>query len=83
MDPFGSPQCVKLTTDKDGYFYHMVIWRDMNSDGRMDILTARVNKPVFGSSVGELLWLEQPPSSPLLYVLWLQLFKSSLLKRSK
>eukprot|EP01147_Barroeca_monosierra_P007787 gene7787-647_t len=66
VDPFGSPQCVKLTTDKDGYFYHMVIWRDMNSDGRMDILTARVNKPVFGSSVGELLWLEQPPSSPLL-----------------
>ena len=59
--PFtAEPQCLKLTTDKNGFFYHMGIWRDMNGDGRKDLLTARVNKPIIGASTGELLWLEQP-----------------------
>ncbi len=32
----------------------------MNGDGRADIITARGHKPLIGSGVGELLWLEQP-----------------------
>ena len=32
----------------------------MNGDGLKDIVTARAKKPIFGSSKGELIWLEQP-----------------------
>ena len=30
-----------LVEKEDGWFYHMVNWRDVNLDGRMDIVTAR------------------------------------------
>eukprot|EP01125_Pyxidicula_operculata_P017183 TRINITY_DN6000_c0_g1_i1.p1 TRINITY_DN6000_c0_g1~~TRINITY_DN6000_c0_g1_i1.p1 ORF type:complete len:444 (-),score=111.92 TRINITY_DN6000_c0_g1_i1:32-1363(-) len=53
---------VQLSTDKSGWFYHRVRWYDVNHDGRLDIITARATKPIFGSSQGELLWLEQPPN---------------------
>ena len=43
-----------------GFFYHTVKWYDMNGDGLKDIVTARAKKPIFGSSKGELIWLEQP-----------------------
>eukprot|EP00043_Microstomoeca_roanoka_P015092 m.150411 g.150411 ORF g.150411 m.150411 type:complete len:418 (+) comp16175_c2_seq6:146-1399(+) len=69
--PFSkNPECVKISTDKNGYFYHMVIWRDMNGDGRQDILTARVNKPTIGKSTGELVWFEQPAENPISNVPW-------------
>lgn len=51
---------ISLTTLKPGFFYHKVIWADINNDGRLDVLTARANKPIFGSTKGELLWLEHP-----------------------
>lgn len=50
----------ELTSVKKGYFYHRVVWHDVNSDGKLDIITARTNKPIFGASKGELLWLENP-----------------------
>ncbi len=46
---------VKLTEDREGYFYHMGVWRDFNGDGRLDLLTARSNAKKGG---GQLLWLE-------------------------
>ena len=49
-----------LSTPKRDYFYHRVVWVDMNGDGRLDALTARANKSVFGGSDGELVWFEQP-----------------------
>jgi hypothetical protein len=55
----------KITRDKKGFFYHRVEFIDMNGDGRLDLLTARANKPLFGASKGELLWLEQPASGAL------------------
>ncbi|NQD36609.1 VCBS repeat-containing protein [Permianibacter sp. IMCC34836] len=55
----------KLTRDKSGWFYHRIAWFDVDNDGRLDILTARGNKPLFGSAKGELLWLKQPSSNPL------------------
>lgn len=55
----------KLTTDKNGWFYHRSVMIDMNGDGRLDILTARATKPIIGQSKGELLWLEQPASGAL------------------
>ena len=61
---------IELTTKKAGWFYHMVHWRDINGDGRLDVLTARATKPLFGESGGELLWLEQPASAPLDSVPW-------------
>ena len=61
---------IQLTSQKSSWFYGMVQWRDMNGDGRLDILTARATKPIFGKSGGELLWLEQPPSDPLTSVPW-------------
>lgn len=62
---------IRLDTGRNSYFYHRAIWRDMNGDGLLDILTARATKPFFGSGSGELLWLEQPSSGdPLTQVPW-------------
>ena len=60
-----SSQLVELTTPKLSWFYHMVAWRDMNGDGRLDAVTARTSKPFIGETKGQLLWLEQPSPSPL------------------
>ncbi len=49
-----------ITKPKGGFWYHRVMWKDMDGDGKLDILTARANKPMFGSPKGELLWLKQP-----------------------
>ena len=61
---------VELTTPKNGWFYHMVYWRDMNNDGKLDIITARATKPLIGSAKGQLLWLEQPSQNPIQSVPW-------------
>lgn len=50
----------KLTKDKGGFFYHRVVWHDVNGDGLLDAITARAKKPMIGRSRGELVWLEQP-----------------------
>lgn len=55
-----SGQYESLTKPKQDWFYHKVAWADMNHDGKLDIITARAKKPMFGPSAGELLWLEQP-----------------------
>ena len=38
----------------------------MNNDGKLDMVTARAKKPIFGASKGELLWLEQPSDGSVL-----------------
>ena len=48
-----------LSTPKRDFFYHRILWVDMNGDGRLDALTARAKKSLFGSA-GELVWFEQP-----------------------
>jgi hypothetical protein len=53
---------VELSTPKSGWFYHRAVWKDMNGDGKLDILTARGMKSMMGGSGGELLWLENPGS---------------------
>jgi len=50
---------IKLTQTPN-FFYHRVEWHDMNQDGRLDIVTARANKPMVGNTETEMLWLEQP-----------------------
>ena len=47
----------RLSAKKNGYFYHMGKWLDLNGDGRKDFLTARSNAQVGG---GELVWFEHP-----------------------
>ena len=37
----------------------------MNNDGKLDMVTARAKKPIFGGK-GELLWLEQPSDGSVL-----------------
>ena len=54
-----------LSHPKNGFFYHRSFLLDMNNDGKLDVLTARANKPIIGASKGELLWLEQPNEKPL------------------
>jgi len=49
-----------LTQSKRGWWYHRVRWADMNGDNRLDMVTARARKPIFGGGKGELVWLEQP-----------------------
>lgn len=56
-----SRQVVKIT-ETPNVFYHRVEWHDMNQDGRLDIVTARANKPMIGPATSEMLWLEQPES---------------------
>lgn len=48
---------VKISAKKDGYFYHMGYWVDLNGDGRKDYITARSNAK---KGQGELLWFEHP-----------------------
>lgn len=48
---------VKISPDKDGYFYHMGEWVDLNGDGRKDFITARSNAK---AGEGELVWFEHP-----------------------
>lgn len=69
-EALSTPSPIALTTKKEGWFYHMVAWRDMNGDGRLDALTARAHKPLLGTGRGELLWLEQPADSPLASAPW-------------
>ena len=62
---------IEITTPKRWYFYHMVVWRDMNGDGLLDVVTARVKDPIlFGKPSGELIWLEQPQSDTLNNMPW-------------
>merc|ERR1719183_1945266 len=46
-----------MAHNKDGYFYHMGSWVDMNKDGRKDFVTAKTNSKVDG---GSLVWYEHP-----------------------
>lgn len=59
----------KVSTDNGnailgGYFYHRAFLKDINGDGKTDILSARAIKPLFGSSNGQLVWFEQPSNPP-------------------
>jgi len=74
------PKPVKITKDKkdiqpdSGWFYHMAEFIDFNGDGRLDVLTSRCQDGVwpFSKHRGELLWLEQPSSSPLSGDAWVE-----------
>lgn len=61
---------IEITAPKTSFFYHMVVWQDMNNDGLLDVVTARANDPLFGTPSGQLLWLEQPKTDPLTNVPW-------------
>jgi hypothetical protein len=52
-----SIETFQISSKKNGYFYHMGKWVDLNGDGRKDFLTARSNAKVDG---GELVWFEHP-----------------------
>lgn len=52
----------QLSTTKNGWWYHRAELRDLNGDGKLDVITARGTKSMFGGSGGELLWLENPGS---------------------
>ncbi|KAI8784285.1 CAunnamed protein product [Biomphalaria glabrata] len=60
----GSP-LVTLSSHTGEWFYHRVLWVDMNKDGRLDALTCRANKPLIGATKGELVWFTSPPSKSL------------------
>ena len=67
----GKCQPIELTKPKNEWWYGQVVFRDMNLDGKMDIITARATKPILvGHTAGQLLWLEQPSSNPLENVPW-------------
>ena len=53
-----SPIMTQVSTDKKGWFYHKVVWHDMNLDGRLDLVAARATAP--SNPAGELVWFEQP-----------------------
>lgn len=51
---------VNVAPRRRGWFYHRAEWRDVNGDGRLDLVAARAQKPLLGSPGGKLVWLEQP-----------------------
>lgn len=51
---------IPISQKKSYWFYHKVLWIDMNGDGRLDCLAARAYAPIIGSPRGELIWLEHP-----------------------
>lgn len=53
-----------ISRQKPGFFYHRIVWVDMNGDGRLDALTARARRKMLGGGEGELVWLEQPADDP-------------------
>ena len=70
---FTDAEPIEITSPKLSWFYHMVVWRDMNGDGLLDIITARAYEPLFvGKLSGQLIWLEQPKESPLTNVPWVE-----------
>jgi len=48
--------------DSIDYFYHRVLWKDCNGDGRKDALTLRA-RVVSGVSSTEMVWFEHPASN--------------------
>ena len=62
-----------ITEPKPGWFYHRAEWRDMNDDGRLDLVTARAHLKFGGKAEGELLWLEQPENP------WAETWKEHIL----
>jgi len=66
-DP-STPIQTKVSTDKKGWFYHKLVWYDMNGDGKLDIVAARATVPMspFAKPAGELIWLEQPSSGSII-----------------
>ncbi|CAH1790844.1 unnamed protein product [Owenia fusiformis] len=47
------------------WFFHTVVWKDVNGDGRIDIITARARQELFtGITETEVLWLEHPTGNP-------------------
>ncbi|XP_067667929.1 uncharacterized protein [Haliotis asinina] len=55
-----------ITSSADSaWFYHRVLWKDMNGDGRIDAVTCRAKKPLFGQAQGELVWYEHPATGAL------------------
>ncbi|KAH9488002.1 hypothetical protein Btru_066802 [Bulinus truncatus] len=49
-----------ISSGSGEWFYHRVLWVDMNKDGRLDALTCRANKPLIGSAHGQLVWFTSP-----------------------
>ncbi|ESP02367.1 hypothetical protein LOTGIDRAFT_205101 [Lottia gigantea] len=68
--PKGPYRITDEATDSK-WFYHRVMWLDMNGDGRLDAVTCRAEKPVvFGGPKGQLIWFENPGGSNALKHTW-------------
>lgn len=61
-DP-GHPRRTKISNDKEGWFYHKIVWHDVNGDGLLDVVAARAIAP--STRQGELIWLEHPTTNAL------------------
>ncbi|KAL8614216.1 hypothetical protein ACOMHN_026433 [Nucella lapillus] len=47
------------------WFYHRVMWKDMNDDGLLDIVTCRARVHILGHTEGQLVWFEHPQQSAM------------------
>ena len=59
-----STDLIKLA-GKSGWFYHRVIFADIDGDGQQEMVSCRTNKPIFGSTSTMLVYLKpSDPSNP-------------------
>ena len=59
-DP-SAPKNTQVSTDKKNWFYHKIVWFDVDGDGKLDIVAARATAPK--PIGGELIWLKQPKAN--------------------
>lgn len=61
-------KATQVSTDKKGWFYHKIVWYDVDGDGKLDILAARATAP--SNPAGELIWLKQPSTNAAATTHW-------------
>ncbi|CAF1170957.1 unnamed protein product [Rotaria sp. Silwood1] len=49
-----------VPNDGTNWFYHDAEFKDMDGDGRIDIVTARAHIPLIGKPITQLVWLKNP-----------------------
>ncbi|XP_064610023.1 uncharacterized protein LOC135473979 isoform X2 [Liolophura sinensis] len=68
-DPAQGPYKISDDDGKTEWFYHKVIWKDMDKDGLFDAVTCRATGKELGGFDGQLVWFKNP-GAPFFQTTW-------------